>query len=242
MIITSPNNERIKELTKLKQSKYRTKHGLYLVEGSHLVAEAFKANALTEVFIIEGESLNLDTKVTIISKSVMQTLSCLTTPTTMIGVCKIPKDITIGNKVLCLDDIQDPGNLGTIIRSAAAFNIDTILLGSGSVDLYNEKVLRATQGIHFGLEIAKLDLAPKIKDLKASGYYIYGTDVNDGIPVTDINPPAKFVLIMGNEGRGMSEVLSKLSDQKLYLDINNKCESLNVAVATSIILYELGKR
>ena len=242
MLITSTTNNHIKELVKLKQSKYRYKSGLYLVEGRHLVLEAFKAGVLEELLITEEEYFTLDTKMTSVSNEVMKVLTSLKTPTTMVGVCSIPSEIKMGKRILCLDDIQDPGNLGTIIRSAVGFNIDTILLSSGCVDLYNEKVIRATQGMHFHISIKKIDLKEQLIALKKEHYLIYGTNTQYGNNISKVTPPAKYALIMGNEGRGMSDAIYDLCDQMVYLDLNSKCESLNVAVATSIILYELGKK
>ena len=156
-------------------------------------------------------------------------------------MCKKVEEKEIGNKVLVLDDIQDPGNFGTIIRSAVAFNIDTIVVSNNTVDLYNSKVIRASQGMLFNINIIRRDLNVFVPELKKEGYQIYATKVNGGKSLKTIEKMEKFAIIMGNEGAGVSDNLMNLANEYLYIDMNSNCESLNVAVATSIILYELDK-
>ena len=169
----------------------------------------------------------------------MKKLSDLNSYPNVIGVVRKTEKNIIGRRILALDDIQDPGNLGTIIRSAVAFNIDTLILSPKTVDLYNSKVIRATQGMIFNLNIVTRDLNSTIKSLKNDNYLILGTDVNNGTDIRSINNLNKFVLIIGNEGQGMSKELSTLCDKNIYIKMNERVESLNAAVATSIILYEI---
>jgi len=157
------------------------------------------------------------------------------------GICKKIGPKEAGNKIVMLDSIQDPGNLGTIIRSSVAFNVDTIILNKSCVDLYNSKVLRATQGMIFNINIIEEELKKIIPELIEKNYKIYGTKVNGGKSLKDIEKTDKFAIIMGNEGRGVKpEILDMCSDY-IYIDMNKNCESLNVGIATSIILYELDK-
>lgn len=240
MIYTSVNNQKIKELKKLQTKKYRDQTRLFIVEGDHLVKEAYNAGILKEIIILEGLKLNLDVNISYASKEVIKYLSSVDTPQNIIGICE-KKDFTeITDKIIALDNIQDPGNLGAIIRSALAFNINTILLSSNTVDLYNPKVIRASQGMMFKLNIIRVDLEEKIRELKQNGYQILTTNVNGGKDIKTLEKQKKICIIMGNEGNGVSEPLQKLSDEYIYIKMNEKCESLNVAVATSIILYELG--
>jgi TrmH family RNA methyltransferase len=240
MLITSSNNDKIKELKKLNDRKYRDKEELFLIEGEHLVAEAYKSNNLIEILIDENESIDIDVKQTYVTSNVLKELSTLTNPPKVIGVCKkIEPKTGLGNKILMLDNIQDPGNLGTIIRSAVAFNIDTIVLGNGSVDVYNPKVIRATQGLIFHINIIESDLYSLILKLKQDSYTIMGTKVDGGSNLKTFNKADKFALIMGNEGHGMDNNLEPLCDKFIYIKMNNACESLNVSVACSIILYQL---
>ena len=243
-MISSTNNEKIKELSKLKIKKYRDEDNKYLVEGKHLVEEAFKSNLLLEVFTIEDRILfNVETN--IITPDVMKKLSSTDTIPSMIGVVKKKENTEIiGDKILLLDNIQDPGNLGTIIRSAAAFNISTIVLSNNTVDLYNPKVIRSTQGMIFNMNIVVGDLKSAIHMIRNKNIKVYGTDVVSGIlPNTLSNEEkSKFALVMGNEGNGISPDIYDLCDEMLFIKMNNNVESLNVGVATSIILYEMGVR
>ena len=149
MIYTSIENPRIKEYKKLQQKKYRDKTSLFLIEGEHLVLEAMKAGYLETLLVLEGVNFSLEVDTMVVSKSILSYLSSLDTPQPIMGVCKKIEPKEIKGNVFALENIQDPGNLGTIIRSAVAFGIDTLLISSDSVDLYNEKVLRATQGLLF---------------------------------------------------------------------------------------------
>lgn len=239
MLIESVDNKKIKNLRKLHQKKYRDEEKKFLIEGIHLVTEAYKAGNLLEIILINTEEMDFNVPITYVTANVMKYLSELDTPYNIIGVCSYQKEKEIGNRVLMLDNVQDPGNLGTIIRSSVAFNVDTIYLSNNTVDLYNSKVLRACQGMNFYINIIRDDLKSKIIDLKNKGYKIYTTDVNNGNELKSIKTTDKYVIIMGNEGNGVSKEISELSDEKIYINMNENCESLNVAVATSIILYQL---
>lgn len=240
MIIRSLDNKEIKRYDKLKHKKYREEESLFMVEGFHLVEEAYKKNVLEKVIVVEGKSFSFPIDTIYVTKEVMKKLSSLDTPSDIIGICKISNQKEIlGNKVLLLDHIQDPGNLGTIIRSSKAFGVDTIVLSNDTVDLYNPKVIRATQGILFHINVIRSDLKEVIDELKKQNYTIYSTNVVDGEDIKKIKKSEKYALIMGNEGNGVSSDIANLADQNLYIKMNKDVESLNVGVATSIILYEL---
>lgn len=241
MLYTSIDNKKIKDIKKLNSKKYRDKVGLFLVEGEHLVLEAYKTGFLVELLLEEETIFLLDIETNYISNSVLNYISELDSPQKVIGICKKKKTDELGNRILVLDDIQDPGNLGTIIRSCVAFNIDTIILSNNSVDLYNSKVIRASQGLIFHINIIRDDLFNLLPILKKSNYYIYGTKVTHGNELKKLEKKDKFVIIMGNEGNGMHDEISDLCDEYIYIKMNDACESLNVGVATSIILYEFSK-
>lgn len=232
----SVNNEKIKELKKLKDKKYRDRENKFLVEGYHLVEEANKAGILKEVITTTDYNFK---NTSIASKEVIKALSTTETPQEIIGVCKKMESKEFGNFILALDNIQDPGNLGTIIRSAVAFNVDTILLSYDSVDLYNSKVLRATQGMCFNINIIRCNLIDTLNNIK-NEYQIITTNVEHGKDIKSLEKNKKLCIIMGNEGNGVKKELQDLSTDTIYIKMNKKCESLNVGVATSIILYELG--
>ena len=232
-MIESLSNEKIKEYTKLNQKKYRDETNMFLIEGTHLVEEAFKNNIVVDAY-------SLDDKYTKVSEEVMKKLSNLDTPPKYLAVCKKLEENDINGNVLILDGVQDPGNLGTIIRSSIAFNIDTIILSNDSVDLYNTKVLRATEGMIFNINIIRRDLNEVLPTLKDK-YTIYTTNVVNGSKLEDISVNKPYALIMGSEGNGVKEEIASYADESVYIPMNNKCESLNVGVATSIILYEFNK-
>jgi TrmH family RNA methyltransferase len=241
MLITSLDNNKIKEIIKLNSSKYRKEGSLFVVEGYHLVEEAYKANLLIEVFILDGKDLQFEIEKTYVNENVMRKITSLESYSEVIGICKMKEDNITGNHILMLDNIQDPGNLGTIIRSAVAFNIDTIVMSYDTVDIYNPKVVRASQGMLFHLNLVKTDLTKTINDLKEKGYKIYSTDVENGIEINKVQNVDKYVIIIGNEGNGIKKGILSLSDEKIYIKMNDKCESLNAGVAASIILYELSR-
>lgn len=241
MIYTSIDNKKIKDIKKLHTKKYRDKTNMFLVEGKHLVLEAYKKGYLQTLILEENEIFPLNIDTMYVSNNVINYITTLETPQLVMGICKKVEEKEIGDKILILDDIQDPGNLGTIIRSAVAFNIDTIILSKNTVDLYNPKVIRATQGLIFHINIVIKDLREFVPLLKQNKYKILGTRVTHGKNIKDIYKSKKFAIIVGNEGSGISDEMIELSDEYVYIKMNNNCESLNVAVATSIILYELDK-
>lgn len=244
MVVTSLENERVKRWTKLQKKKYREEFGEYIVEGEHLVLEAYKAGVLVELILEENEDVIVDVPFTYVTKEVIDKISSLDSPCSILGVCKkIDSNEIVGNKILILDDIQDPGNLGTIIRSAVAFNIETIILSENTVDLYNSKVLRATQGMIFHTNIIKMNLDVAINEIKSRGIVVYGTNVVLGVDASTLesSDKEKYALVMGNEGKGVRDEIADICDKNLYININKNVESLNVAIAASILLYELGR-
>lgn len=242
MLITSLNNEHIKELIKLKEKKYRDLSNTFLIEGRHLVLEAHREKKIVELILEQDELFPLDTNTLYVSSNVMKRLSDLSTPSNVMAVVEKLDEKPIGEKILILDNIQDPGNLGTIIRSAVAFNFDTIVLSPKTVDLYNPKVVRSTQGMMFHINIIVKEPVSFINELKNEGYKIVGTKVTNGVDVRDSKTYSHFALIIGNEGKGMSEELSELCDEYLYIKMNDQCESLNAAVAASILMYEISNK
>lgn len=242
MLYSSISNNKIKDLKKLNSKKYRDLNDLFLVDGEHLVLEAFNSGYLDELILLEGTNFSLDIKTSYVTTDVMKYISCLDNPNGIMGVCRKKKSVLSGDKVVILDDIQDPGNLGTIIRSCVAFNVDTLVLTNGCVDLYNPKVIRSTQGMLFKLNIIIVDdICEFVSNLKCKKYKIYSTRVNGGNSLKTIEKSSRFAIIMGNEGNGVRDSLMDLADSYLYIDMNPSCESLNVGCATSIILYELDK-
>ena len=241
MVYSSVDNKFIKEIKRLNIKKYRDLEDKFIVEGEHLVKEAFLSKNLLYTISLEDYASNylIDNKY--VTDKVMKYISELDTVQPVIGICKKRRVNKIGTRVLILDGIQDPGNLGTIIRAAVAFNIDTIILSKDSVDIYNSKAIRASQGLLFHINIIVCDIEELIDDLIKDNYRIIGTKVDNGKDIREIDTKPPFALIMGNEGNGVRlEILSKCNEYA-HIVMNDNCESLNVAVATSIILYELSK-
>ena len=236
-MIDSLDNKKIKEITYIKIKKYRDQYGLFLVEGKHLVDEAKKSGLLEEVILLDDE-YDFDKKL-IVSEKVMKKLSFQDSLPSIMGVCKIKDSKLIGSKYLLLDGIQDPGNLGTIIRSSLAFGVDTIVLSKDSVDLYNDKVIRSTQGMIFHINIIRCDLEDVINKIKGD-IKIIGTSLGDSTPLRSIDKLERYALIVGNEGNGVKSEIQDMCDENLYIKMNKNAESLNVGVACSILLYEMG--
>lgn len=239
MLITSVNNNRIKDICKLKEKKYRDSTNAFIVEGKNLVNEAYKKNLLKEIYVLEGTNISLDIDTFYVTREVMKKISSTNSIPSIVGICYKREESCIGNRLLILDNIQDPGNLGTIIRSSMAFNIDTIVVSPDTVDMYNSKVLRSTEGMIFHINIVVRELSSFIEKIKEDGYVVYGTKVDGGVNVKDIDIDKRYALVIGNEGRGVSDTISRLCDKYLYIKMNSEVESLNAAVATSILLYEM---
>lgn len=239
MLYTSINNEKIKKIKKLKEKKYRDEEDMFLVEGKHLTTEAYNNGYLLELLVPENSDYILDVETNKINENIIKYLSDLKSPTGIFGICKKKKMNLKEGKILVLDSVQDPGNIGTIIRSSVAFNVDTVVINEKCADIYSDKVIRASQGMIFCSNIIKENLEDFIKKINKT-HKIYATKVDGGKPLKDIEKPEKFVIIMGSEGSGVSRELLEAADEYLYIPMNKKCESLNVAVATSIILYNLG--
>ncbi len=243
MLITSVHNDHIKELVKLKEKKYRDESKTFLVETKHLVIEAYKAGLIQELILEQNEIFPLDVPTLYVSKEVLKKISSMESPSKVMAVVKQKEEIEeLGEKILILDHLQDPGNLGTIIRSAVAFNIDMIILSKDTVDFYNPKVVRASQGMMFHIPILVRDSKEFIQELKEKDYKIIGTKVTNGKDVRDSAIYSHFALVIGNEGQGISQSIDELCDEYLYIKMSETCESLNASVAASILLYEINNK
>lgn len=234
-MITSLTNEKIKEYAKLKEAKYRNEKGLYIVEGAHLVIEAKMAGVLVEVITTDSNVVG-----TLISEQVMKKLCSTTHPVKVIGICKSNPKTEIKERVLILDSVSDPTNLGTLLRSAKAFGFDTVFASNGCVDYYNDKVIRGSQGAIFKLNLLKGDLIPFLSKIKKT-HKLYGTNVRNGVDVCSLDMSGNVAFILGNEARGMCEEANKYVDGNLFIKMSNT-ESLNVSIAGSILMYEIAKK
>lgn len=238
MVITSVNNDYIKEVNKLHQKKYRDESKTFIVEGDHLISEAYKNGYLKEIIALEDVILKYDDiKTTYVTKEVMDKISEQISSSNIVGICNYIENKSINNNVIMLDGLQDPGNLGTIIRSAAAFNYD-VILGDNTVDIYNSKVIRSTEGMIFNVNFIKSNLVDFIN--KHNDYTFYIADMDKGNNVKALKNISKHGIIVGNEGNGISDDVRNMNIEYVHINQNRKCESLNVGVAASIIMHELG--
>lgn len=239
MKITSLNNPKVVFWAKLKMKKYRDIEHLFIVESEHLVSEALKKGIVKEIITTEEKEYEVPTYN--VSAEIMKRISTLITPSKIMAVCEYLMPDDIKGNILLLDHIQDPGNLGTIIRSAVAFNFSTIIVSEDTVDFYNDKVIRSSEGMIFNINLVKDNLLSIIPILKEKGYKIYGTDVKKGKNIKTIDNK-ECAIIIGSEGKGMSIEVKELCDDFIYINMSKVCESLNAAVASSIIMYEVFNR
>lgn len=244
-MITSVGNKKIKDIQKLKENKNIKKLGKYLVEGKHLVEEALEANVVEEIIVSESfEDYNIvdtfDGDLTKVADSIMKSISDTITTQGIIAVCSINKkelDINKYSKVLILDKIQDPGNLGTIIRTADAFDFDCIILGKGTTSLYGQKVIRSTQGSNFNIDcFDNIDLVELIDEMQNFNIFATSLKADKYIEQLD-NITGKVAVVFGNEGAGVSEeILSKVNNL-LKISMPGRAESLNVSIAAGIVMH-----
>lgn len=244
MIICSKTNPRIKKTKKLLQKKYRKDS--YLIEGWHLFEEAQKANQnILAVFLLEevAELTNSDYPVYIVSPEVLKELTETPSPQGIVAEIAMPNhplSLEKRGKYLLLEDIQDPGNLGTMIRTADAAALDGVILSEKTVDIYNQKTLRSMQGSHFHLPIWRTDVYHFCRSMQSHEIPILGTTLSkDSIDYKALRRQDSFVLVMGNEGRGISDEMAALANQRIHITMPGQAESLNVAVAAGILIFSL---
>jgi len=247
-VIESLKNPKVKALKKLLTKKEREKTKRFMVEGFHLVEEALNVEAVVELVITPSTTLpaewDIDAKeVTCVTEEIFKELSDTETPQGILAVCKQPVSEFQSSfqRVLLIDAVQDPGNLGTIIRTADAANLDAVILGKGTVDVFNSKVIRSTQGSIFHIPIVKRDLTEMIQELKQLSIPVYGTSLQNSTPYRDVERTNSFAIIVGNEGNGVSQEVLKQTDHNLYIPIYGKAESLNVAIAAGILMYHFAE-
>ncbi len=233
MKITSLKNDKVKYWVNLKNKKFRDQEKVFLIEGDHLISEAKKYGEILEYISITDEEADY-----FVTKEIMQKISSQKSISNSVAVVKFLKPKEISSRILILDNLQDPGNLGTIIRSAVAFNFTDIILSNESVDIYNSKVIRATEGMLFKVNVLRKDIKLFISELKEKNYQIVGTDVENGKTIKDVLKE-NVAIIIGNEGSGVRKEILDLCDFSINLKMNEGCESLNAGVCASIIMYEV---
>jgi RNA methyltransferase, TrmH family len=252
--ITSTDNQLIKKVTSLHEKKYREETGLFIIEGYKSVCEAMKSKLKIQyIFVIEDldKDLNFfpDEQLYTVPEKVMKKISTTTSPTEILAIAHQPKftlkDVFKDKNplIVILENIKDPGNLGTIIRTAKACNVSGILMGGGGcVDIFNTKTVRASSGSIWKLPIVKIADEKLIKntinnEIKCT---FFATSVNNNKTETffksDFKKPT--VIMFGSEADGLSDVLLSQADKIITIPMNNEVESLNLSISTGVILYE----
>ncbi|WP_047985043.1 TrmH family RNA methyltransferase [Ornithinibacillus californiensis] len=243
-MLTSVKNDKVKGWKKLHTKKDREKTGTFLIEGFHLIEEAIKSKwKIDEIILQEGvESPNWssDIKIVEVSENVFQHITQTKTPQGIAAVVQYKKmENVIGKYVLLLDRVQDPGNLGTIIRTADAAGFDAVILGDGTVDVYNDKVIRSTQGSIFHIPILQDNLTKRIPELKMDGFHIWASALTNSKDYHTVKSNSKVALILGNEGSGIQTEILEQADEIVKIPIYGKAESLNVSIAAGILMYHI---
>ena len=250
MVISSKNNEIIKNIKKLKDKKYR--ENKFIVEGERIVEEAIQENVEISVIVIEESFYNNIEKQDLIKKAtkyntlivtdkVFLDISDVKTPQGILAVINKNENKEIDKNtpyIMALDNLQDPGNIGTIIRTLDSANIKQLIVSKGSVDAYSPKVVRSTMGAIFRVNVIEVEnLVETMQNLKNSGFEVVSTSLETDKSIYDISYNKKVVII-GNEANGVSKEILEMSDYKVKIPMLGKTESLNASVAASIMIYE----
>ncbi|MBP3463961.1 MAG: TrmH family RNA methyltransferase [Clostridia bacterium] len=254
MVISSKDNETIKKLKKLKDKKYRDQENCYIIEGIKLIKEAIQENAKIKLIIIcddckQENNIEEDIKYEIakyeciyVTEKIFLSITNVINPQGMLAVIEKKKqDSEINYEddlFLILDDIQDPGNMGTILRTADSLNLKQIIMSKECADIYNPKVVRSTMGAIFRIKIIQSDnLVKTLKEMKKHKIKIITTSLQTNKKIYDIEYN-KTAIVIGNEANGVSKEILEIADEKVKIPMPGKTESLNASVATAVILYE----
>lgn len=259
-VIESPRNERIRKLRRLRKRNFRYREGLFLAEGLQAVAEALRSTSSVECLLCNARGLEAlqaysDTIAERsipcfeVSDEVMESLSGTVTPQGLIAVARMvhrdlgeilrgtPSTLLVANRV------RDPGNLGNMVRIADAAGARGMVVCRESADLYNPKTVRSTAGSIFHIPLAvDAEIHETVLLLKREGYAVYAADAHAGIPIWEIEWPERVALLLGNEAWGIPEEEEEAADAALRVPIFGEAESLNVAAAAAVLLYEVQRR
>lgn len=253
-IITSKENEMIKNIKKLKEKKYRDQEHKFLVEGIKMVKEALEKKEQIDKIVVCEDCINDNTidqellyeiakqDCIYVTEKVFQSITEVTNPQGILAVLKKEngeEQISYNEDIIVvLDGIQDPGNLGTILRTIDSIGLTQVILSEKTADPYNPKVVRSTMGAIYRVNmIRSQNIIETLKNIKKHQYEIVATSLQTEKSIYDINYEKK-VIVVGNEANGVSKEILELANQKVKIPMPGKAESLNVAVATGIILYE----
>ena len=243
-IITSKANSVVKNAKKLHQKKYRK--SAYLIEGWHLFEEAVQAGVMIEkIFALENyrDQLVAFPKTVWVSEDILLDLADSQTPQGIVAVVEKEEGGQFdfkGGKFLFLEDVQDPGNVGTMIRTADAAGFTGVIVSDKSADIYSLKTLRSMQGSHFHLPIYRMNSQTLLNKAKEVELQVLATTLSkDSVDYREMPPIENFVLVMGNEGQGISRLMTESADKLVHISMKGQAESLNVAVAAGILIFHL---
>ena len=241
--IESINNKTVKNIASLKQKKYRDKTGLFIAEGERNVRDGALKQTPEAIFVSDGFGGDIEYPCDIysVTKEVFEKISDTGTPQGILGVFK-KKTVDINSfsdeNILILNGVSDPGNAGTLMRTALAFGYSSVIADRGCADLYGTKSVRAAMSAVFGLKICISDnLTEDLKILKEKGYHIYCADM-DGKDIRKTDFEFPLGVIVGNEANGVDGDVISLSEKKVSIPMNKEMESLNAAVAGSLVMYD----
>ena len=254
-VISSKDNEIVKSVKKLKEKKYRDSENVYIVEGIKMVKEAIMEKAsIMKIIICDDceKSDNIPKELmyeiakydcTYVTSKIFKYISEVQTPQGVLAVIEKNNGINDINYnediIVALDDIQDPGNLGTILRTVDSCGLTQILVSKGTVDPYNSKVVRSSMGAIYRVKVIECeDLLETLKEVKRSKFKLLVTSLGDNSKNIYDMKYNKKVLVIGNEANGVEERIMNLADEKIKIPMLGRTESLNAAVATGIVLYE----
>ena len=255
-IISSKDNEIIKNIRKLKEKKYRDIENSYIIEGIKLIKEAIEEKAVIKQIVMceefSDEEIDKDTmfelarhNLVYVTKSVFNIITDVKTPQGIIAVLEKKKNEDANYKediIIALDDIQDPGNLGTILRTIDSANLKQIIVSKNTVDVYNPKVVRSTMGAIFRINVVEAEnLKDELENAKKHGYKVMVTSLDSKKNIYNVDYNKK-VIVIGNEAKGVSKEIKEIADEKVIIPMLGKTESLNASVATSIMVYEYVRR
>ena len=248
--ITSAQNEYIKKIAKLKDKKHREESGVFIAEGEHLVEMALLSDFVIETLIMSDDyyEKNKDKflcDTIVVPKELLLKISDAKTPQGVVAIIRMPeiKDDNACGKFIYCDSLQDPGNVGTIIRTADAFSFSGVILSYDSADVFSPKVIRSSQGSLFNIKIITGKDISYLKNAKESGFFVTSTALyGECVDICNMKKCENQIFVIGNEGSGVSEEILKMSDETVYIPMSGKAESLNAGVAASILMYEVACR
>ena len=237
--ITSSSNSFIKELMKLIQPRIARSENKFIIEGTDLLDLAYENHLLNTVLTCDGNLASIyEVETILVPKFILEKLSSNKSTPDIIGVASYPKEKdSYGDRLVYLDGVQDPGNVGTIIRTALAFCYDGVVLSSDSASIYNEKTIQSSKGAVFSIP---LFINKDLKEFKDKNYDILVTALRNSIPYEEVNPKDKFVIVLGNEGQGVKQVNQDIATKIIKISMAN-IDSLNVSIAGGILMNHYKK-